>query len=237
MALRTKRGRDGVRRLVKVKRRKLRRSAVRVPRNVSNMVTSVMPLPSSKRSKIKYCQYVQLDAGAGLASTQTFSANSLYDPDVSGAGHQPRGFDQMMTMYRYYTVLGATIEVQAITVGGTIPITGCMLFLSCSQDSAPYTSSIFDYAEQPGVVQKLHPGDPGAKSVLKLNVDIPKLTGFDAKDGALKALVGASPSAPCYFHFTQASTDLATTNPQAITTLITIVYDVRFDSLIEPTAS
>ncbi len=38
-------------------------------------------------------------------------ANSCFDPDLSGGGHQPLGFDQMMLLYNKYTVLHSNITV------------------------------------------------------------------------------------------------------------------------------
>jgi len=47
---------------------------------------------------------------SGLASQYFFSANGIYDPDISGTGHQPIGFDQLMTFYEQFTVVSATIS-------------------------------------------------------------------------------------------------------------------------------
>lgn len=38
-----------------------------------------------------------------------FRANSLYDPDFSGAGHQPMYFDEMSAIYNHWTVIGSKI--------------------------------------------------------------------------------------------------------------------------------
>lgn len=53
-----------------------------------------------------------------------FTANGLYDPNVSSTGHQPLGFDTMMLYYEQYTVTNSRITinfagngVQPATVG------------------------------------------------------------------------------------------------------------------------
>lgn len=47
----------------------------------------------------------------GTPADYVFSANGLYDPNITGIGHQPIGFDQLMTMYNHYTVIGAKITL------------------------------------------------------------------------------------------------------------------------------
>lgn len=65
------------------------------------------PLPSALKVKMKYHEAFTLNvAAAGLADSYIFSANGLYDPNITGIGHQPRGFDQLMTMYDHYVVIG-----------------------------------------------------------------------------------------------------------------------------------
>jgi hypothetical protein len=48
----------------------------------------------------------------GAAITWFFTANGLYDPDITGTGHQPIGFDQLMLFYEQYTVTRSSIECQ-----------------------------------------------------------------------------------------------------------------------------
>jgi len=55
---------------------------------------------------------------AGSSASYFFSANGLFDPNITGGGHQPMGFDQMMLMYEQYTVLSSKITVQAINSSG-----------------------------------------------------------------------------------------------------------------------
>jgi len=94
----------------------------RVPRNVvSNEkwgkrgkwfnTTKNYPLPDSTIRTLKYCGQFSINAGIGSAGGYTFSANGIWDPDISGTGHQPYGFDQLMAMYNHYEVLESCIRV------------------------------------------------------------------------------------------------------------------------------
>jgi hypothetical protein len=51
---------------------------------------------------------------SGLASHYVFCANGLFDPDITGTGHQPMGFDQMMLCYEQATVIRSQITVSIL---------------------------------------------------------------------------------------------------------------------------
>lgn len=73
------------------------------------------PVPKKMKRTLRYMETATtLNPGvAGLAADYVFSANGLYDPNITGVGHQPIGFDQIMTMYNHYTVIGAKLTVMA----------------------------------------------------------------------------------------------------------------------------
>jgi hypothetical protein len=49
---------------------------------------------------------------AGVTAGNAYRLNSLYDPDITGAGLQPRQFDQLAAIYGKYIVHGAKITVE-----------------------------------------------------------------------------------------------------------------------------
>lgn len=48
-----------------------------------------------------------VDSTAGTTTDYVYRANDVYDPYYTGAGAQPRGFDQYMALYRGFTVIGS----------------------------------------------------------------------------------------------------------------------------------
>jgi len=67
-----------------------------------------------KRSKPVYLTYSEnfsLSTGAASAGTYVFVANGMYDPNLTGTGHQPMGFDQMMQFYYHYTVIRSRLKI------------------------------------------------------------------------------------------------------------------------------
>lgn len=73
-----------------------------------------LPIAKTFKTNLRYVENaINVNPGAaGLADSYVFSCNGLWDPNVSGVGHQPTGFDQFMLMYQEYQVIGAKIRVE-----------------------------------------------------------------------------------------------------------------------------
>jgi hypothetical protein len=56
---------------------------------------------------------------AGTTGVHAFATNSLYDPDQTGTGHQPLGFDDLKIFFDHYVVVGARIRVRFSAAGAT----------------------------------------------------------------------------------------------------------------------
>lgn len=81
----------------------------------ASLATFNIPLgsivPDRLRTKLRYTQLNSVTSTSGAIVQQLFRGNSLFDPDVTGVGHQPQGFDQYMTLYQRYIVKGCAIRV------------------------------------------------------------------------------------------------------------------------------
>jgi hypothetical protein len=69
-----------------------------------------------------YLRYNQIGVAAGAVSPalQQYRLNSLYDPDLTGAGHQPSYYDVLSLVYNQYYVRGAQFKIEFVnqtTVG------------------------------------------------------------------------------------------------------------------------
>lgn len=125
----------GIRRAQK-KSKKKKAVAVKVVSQVprrsysSSLVRSSAIFGTSKRCKLNYYTQFSLVTGGtgGAAGNAVFTCNGLFDPDITGVGHQPMGFDQMMQIYDHYTVLAAKATVHLTPrKDTTIPVVGGIL--------------------------------------------------------------------------------------------------------------
>ena len=73
------------------------------------------PVSVCKTVKLRYCDSITLDPGIATTAKHAFRANSIFDPDVTGTGHQPMGFDEMAALYTHYTVVGAKFSATFIS--------------------------------------------------------------------------------------------------------------------------
>lgn len=74
-------------------------------------------VPDRYFCRLRYSQTVDYrPTVASPTARQVFRANSLYDPDQSGIGGQPLGFDQLMSLYTYYRVYASSIKVQIMSL-------------------------------------------------------------------------------------------------------------------------
>ncbi len=79
--------------------------------------------------RFRYVDTVNIDPGAGVVGSHYFSCNNLFDPDVTGAGHQPLRYNEMKKFYNHYIVVGSKINVQrvgqyATSIGSTPVVWG-----------------------------------------------------------------------------------------------------------------
>lgn len=85
-------------------------------------LTTNTPLPRRFKTTLKYTDSISLNPGAGTLDSFVFNMASLYDPNYTGVGHQPMGFDQIMPLYDHFVVIGSKAVVTICGSGGfTVP--------------------------------------------------------------------------------------------------------------------
>lgn len=71
------------------------------------------PLGNNRKVNHRYVeQLVDFDTGIpGTIAEYFFSANGMYDPNITGVGHQPIGFDEISNFFDHYTVIYSKITI------------------------------------------------------------------------------------------------------------------------------
>lgn len=72
---------------------------------------SIAGQPTKKLVRMTYSGVVALAPTAGAVATHVFSANGIFDPDITGTGTQPLGHDQWSGFYNHYCVIASKMSV------------------------------------------------------------------------------------------------------------------------------
>lgn len=192
-----------------------------------SMVVRAMPLfPYRSRRSLTYYAAGSLITGTSTANDYVFSANGAYDPDITGTGGQPMGFDQMMAYYNHYTVLRSRIRVIAVNTSTTImPTFG--LYVS----GATTVTSVIEQLVENGdceFVWLKYAGMNGCSCTLTRSIDCAKFQGIDdvLDDPNMRGDGASNPTEQSYFHLTtwnSVSATQVTSNFQAV-----IEFDIMF---------
>ena len=113
MAGKRKRGRSTKLRRSKRQRTRRARARYRIPKGVLG------GFPRKKFVKLRYADTFDLNAHTGSYDVKSFRCNSLHDPDKSGVGHQPAGFDRWAAVYEAHCVIGSKISATFATNDAT----------------------------------------------------------------------------------------------------------------------
>ncbi len=170
--------------------------------------------PAKKMVKLRYCDTISINPAAGLTASHYFRANGMFDPDRTGAGHQPLYYDQLITMYDHYTVHGGFLKMTYVHAGSAAQVPGAFgIFLddNATQSYASATA-IIEGGQKGGTVWTTTAGNSSggnstgksASPWVKLSFDAKKFFGVKSLDGAqFRTGFGSSPTEDanycCYY--------------------------------------
>lgn len=216
----------------KRKGRRSGRSAKTQSRGIPQVISNLAGLRTVYKKKMRVTlAYVEptvtVTSGAGpsVAGAYVFSANGLFDPNITGAGHQPLGFDQMMLAYNHYTVHSATINV--FWVNGSASQT----FVSVSRNADTATvTDVTKLLENGDVAFQILPINTVQNEFFKqsMTIDIARYEGVDdvLDDSDLRGSISANPVEQAYFHLS--AWDPYSAAVRTANCTVELTYDVTF---------
>lgn len=194
----------------------------------------VWGFPNSIITKMRYIDIISYTATLGATVTNLFRANSIFDPDASGVGHQPLYHDQYQTLYDQYVVLGSKITATFCSrTAGVNFIAGIV-----GDDDSTVTTTLTTKMEQNNSVSRAcGPTTSGVEpNTLTCTFSPFEMFGVDAKDdGSASTQFGTNPSEEWYFGVYVQAMDGAST--VVVDVKVEIEYTVKCSELKTPTAS
>lgn len=201
-------------RKVSVYRRKRRRKSRRIPRGLFAKTTKMA---------FRYVDTITLnpDFGSNMAY-HTFSCNGLYDPDITGTGHQPRGFDQYMQFYHHITCIGARIKCTFVS---TQTGNAGQMYAGITQgaNATPGIININTVIEKKSFKVATILGTK--PTVMRSSVNMSKALGQKVlQEDANAGSVSANPTEQWYFHIMGGTNESGVTDPGPMRVLVEIDY-------------
>lgn len=205
---------------------------VRASRMYNNALNAI---PAYKDVIFKYCHDKIISSQLStpqLGTEQAFALNDLFDPDITGAGHQPYGYDQIAQLYKKYRVFQCDVLLFFYFPNSSTQSV-CVQPRN-SQDSLTLTGAFIDAASERNGVS-WSPIDPNSHTTIHYedSIKIWQLEGMSYKqwlaDDAFCANIGSNPAA--LSKIACAVADAAGAASTAITVRAELVYHVR---LYEP---
>ncbi|AXQ65691.1 MAG: putative capsid protein [Circoviridae sp.] len=183
-------------------------------------------LNTTQNVVLRYSDRRLITAGAaGTAAGYVFNCNGLYDVNHTGVGTQPRGFDQLMTMYDHYYVTEAVCEVWFCNAVSA-PLIGSIVVRDGTSLDLTYQDVLEDaYATH----TTIKPNDSEQNGYARFCVNVPKFLGRPMKDDVLVGGATTNPAEQAHFHIYLNTVD-STITPAAY-----FIVKITFNTtLIEP---
>lgn len=204
-------------------------------RNAEQVALYKTPLwPASKliKNQLYYDDNFTLTGISGVMATHVFSANGLYDPDFTGSGHQPIGFDQIISSYNHYSVIRSKITIGFVNNSSYAVRAGIYL----SPDGTPITNE--RQLMENGLVKHVildakggastDPGVSGRVKTVTLDCDVRKYFGKQRYSQLMEANytgdAASNPQDGVYFMVFAYSSHTGSANSQVLFD-VTLSYD------------
>lgn len=219
------------------KKRNMSRRTIRRRPTLQLLSAPGTPFPQRCRAVLKYTSYFNLDPAVGTTGQWLLRCNSAYDPDFSGTGGQPRGYDQYAALYNQYTVNKTTLKMFPVT-----PNTGAtgqaIIGITMIGDSSGL-AAIDQCADRPFTVWKCTNQQTSAKdNMLKMVWDRKKRFPKNDMAASLSAAVSTNPAEEEFFQFWYYSAyNPLTANPGELTMQYEMTLDIEFYELKQIPAS
>ncbi len=173
-------------------------------------------VPDSMYLRFKYNETVLKTT---LFQDHVFSLNGMFDPNVTGTGVQPLGFDQWAAFYTQYQVLSSSIKVVTVNNSGAVPA-ATIVYPSHVVTAATNLQMATEQPYSRRTVQQVNTSN--SVKTIKNYMSVRKIEGRSTDSVNFTALFSANPSAQRFWHVVTGSLNESSAANQFID--VTIVY-------------
>lgn len=158
--------------------------------------------PNSISACFRYADQITITTTGGVGFQYAFRGNSLFDPDFTGGGHQPYGFDQWSAIFQRYVVFASWIRVN-LTIDSPLPCKFALV--PTSLDNSVVTTDTFEsLLEMPRAKWRLGQSSTGQDNqslthYASTTSIMGQAPGLIENDDNLYALTNANPANPWYW--------------------------------------
>ncbi len=192
-------------------------------------------VPNTLAKTLMYSQTFTLDGAVGnVPASRMFSANGIFDPDVTGAfGRQPMGTDiYLPDQYSHYLVVGVKFHCTFLPTNGA-PTSGAARvgIIPTGRSADPVTQTVDTLVEQGRGVHRIvgASGQTNMGNTLSFKLNPNKFLGIPNPMGHddLKGSALANPFEQCNVHIWAGGLN-STINPEELNCVVKIEYKVVF---------
>jgi len=181
---------------------------------------------------LRYSEVIGLNPGA-TPGIYTFHCNDVYDPNVTGVGHQPRGFDDWMRLYSRFRVVGSRITAHFSTndTNANDAIVGIV-----QSNDAMTTITLEDYLESRENTHAVISGTGDQQVTLSKGWSLKKAAPSNMHDVVYEGTVSGSPQRTWKYNLFAANT-VGVSDIGALQVTVVIDYAVLLLENLNPSIS
>lgn len=185
------------------------------------------PFPKQLYNQVRYCETINVTLGITGLGSYLFSCNGLYDPNITGTGHQPLYFDNLTAIYDHYTVLKSSMKMTVVSTGNYPVIAS----LGQDDDTGINVPTSTTFWERTGVTTTIVQTTVNQAKPLYSYWNASSVFGGDPQaQDSLQGNSGANPTEQTYWvcYFDGGPAGISGT----LTFLVEILYDTVWDEFV-----
>lgn len=161
----------------------------------TNVQRGLSPIAARTITKLKYVGLYERSLTDSTLDQYSFRLNSLFDPDLTGTGHQPLGFDQIKLFYTRYRVFSVDWVLQVSNRGDQPVRVACI-----PHNATSITYSNMEHVCESPRAQHRHIGynTGNGTCTMRGHCNLPSINGVTSSvyksDDAYQAQISSSPT-------------------------------------------